>query len=121
MRITLATVFVVAACAESPTTQPTELSGTVEMEELSATRIAGTFEADGDTLAFEARELAPDLVTTTLKLHGMTFDSTLDTSNGNRMWTQDAFATDTGEDTTVTEDDQKLIFAFVKVIEADDY
>ena len=124
MRITLATLTVLAAagCADTkePTDQAIPLGGTVQVEEMSATRIAGTYDFNGDTLQFEARELAPNLLTTTLKLHGMTFDSTLDTSNGNRMWSQDAFATDTGEDTAITEDDQKVMFAFVKAIEAED-
>ena len=94
-----------------------EIAGEVTFEENTASRIAGSFTFQDETLTFEARELEPKLLTTTLKLHGMTFDATLDTRDGNRMWSQDAFATDTGEDTAVTEEDQILIFAFVKQIE----
>jgi len=121
MRITpLTAIVVLAACADSPTTEPqTDVTGTVEVEEASATRIAGTFAAGDDSLVFEARELEPQLVAITLTLHGLTIDATLDTRDGNRMWSQDAFATTSGEDTTITDDDRLVIAAFVKAIEAE--
>lgn len=124
--ISLLAALAFAGCADSESTeihakdsQPeaVELGGTVTMTEKSATRIAGTYTFNDDTVEFESRVLEADLMTTTLKLHGMTFDATLDTRNGSRMWSQDAFATDTGADTAVTEEDQILIFAFVKVLE----
>ncbi len=119
----LATCLVtLASCTESETKEdgPADaiaLGGDVTMLEQTPTRIAGAYVFNDDTLEFDARVIAPDLMSTTLKLHGMTFDSTLDTRDGNRMWSQDAFATATGADTTVTEEDQALLFAFVKVIE----
>src|ERR1041385_7215237 len=92
--------------------QPIPIGGSVAMTVLTATRIAGTYTFGDDTVVFDARVLEPDLMSTTLKLHGMTFDSTLDTRDGNRMWSQDAFATDTGVDTSITEEDQALLYAF---------
>src|SRR4051794_630702 len=117
-RLLLSTLFAAAACTDNPEPKPVTLTGgEVAMQELSATRIAGTYTVQGEDLAFEGRVLDTNLVTTTLKLHGMTIDSTLDTSNGSRMWTQDAFATDTGADTVITEEDQAVILAFTKTVE----
>src|SRR5258705_5243578 len=101
MRITLLlSAVLVTACADAPTQEPTQVQGQVTVDESSATRIAGSYVAGEDTLVFEARELETNLVAVTLNFHGMTLDATLDTRDGNRMWTQDAFATDSGADTT---------------------
>jgi hypothetical protein len=54
-----------------------------------------------------------------VKLHGLTIDATLDTRDGNRMWSQDAFATDNGEDSVLVEDDVELLGVFVKALEAE--
>lgn len=121
MRITLFMVVVAAAvgCAtESSKPQPAT-KGVVAIDESSANRIAGTYTQADDTVAFEAKQLDTNLISVTLQLHGLTLDATLDTSNGNRMWSQDAFATASGEDTVVAEDDVALIAAFVKGIEAE--
>jgi len=118
MRITLLLAAVlVTACADSPTHEQVE--GQVTVDESSATRIAGSYVAGEDTLAFEARELEPNLVAVTLNLHGMTLDATLDTRDGNRMWSQDAFSTASGEDTTIALEDSELIQQFVRAIEAE--
>lgn len=117
MRVTPFLVAVaLTACADSPK-EPIE--GEITVEESSATRIAGSYVAGEDTLVFEAREVEANLVTVTVSLHGMTLDATLDTRDGNRMWSQDAFASDTGADTTVALEDVELIAAFVKAIEAE--
>ena len=117
-RLLVTALLVVVGCTDTPEPRPITLTGgEVTMEELSPTRIAGTYAIDGDTLAFEGRVIDTNLITTTLKLHGMTIDATLDTRDGNRMWSQDAFATDTGADTVIGEEDQAVIFAFVKTIE----
>jgi hypothetical protein len=91
--------------------------GTLAVSEMGATLISGSYTVGDDTLQFEARELSPNLLTTTLKLHGLTLDSTLDTRGGNRMWSQDGFATATGADTAMSEEDQQLILFFVKALE----
>ena len=115
------TPFLVAAaltaCADSA--KEPAIEGEVTVDESSATRIAGSYVAGEDTLTFEAREVETNLVAVTLNLHGMTLDATLDTRDGNRMWSQDAFASDSGEDTTVAVEDVELMAAFVKAIEAE--
>lgn len=125
MRITPAIVVVLAAaaCTDTPTTLggPTQQSteGDVNVEEATSTRIAGTYSANDDEVAFEANELETNLVSVTMKLHGMTLDATLDTRDGNRHWSQDAFATKSGDDTTISVDDVELLAKFVKAIEAE--
>lgn len=121
MRITPATAIVLlAACADSPKPDDQkQVTGTVQLDEDTATRIAGTFVAGDDSLAFEAKQLDSNLVAVTLKVHGLTVDATLDTSNGNRMWSQDAFATTSGEDSVITNEDREAIAGFVTAIEAE--
>lgn len=108
-------------CTESPTKEPTqEVEGTIAVDEVSATRIAGSYVRGDETLAFDAREVATNLIAVTLTLHGMTIDATLDTRDGNRMWSQDAFASDSGADTTIALEDIEVLGAFVSAIEAED-
>jgi hypothetical protein len=117
-RLLVSAILVVAGCTDSPEPKTITLTGgEVSMDELSQTWIAGSYTIDGDTLDFEGKVLETNLITTTVKLHGMTIDATLDTRDGNRMWSQDAFATDTGADTVVSEEDQAVIYAFVKTLE----
>jgi len=116
----LVAALILSGCSEAPTDtnqQPQALGGTVTMDQLDEVRIAGRYQWNDEELRFEARVLEPFLITATLELHGMTIDSTLDTRDGNRMWTQDAFATDSGADTFISEEDQVLLFAFTKTIE----
>lgn len=127
MRITPAIVAVLAAaCTDAAAPTPTPADGTQEptegdvaVEENTATRIAGTYTDGDETLVFDAKELEPQLISVTLKLHGMTVDATLDTRDGNRHWSQDAFATDSGEDTAIDNADVDLLAKFVKAVEAE--
>jgi hypothetical protein len=124
MRVTLLVCAVLASCTESQTT-PHDVDadeavvGEIALDAVTDTRIAGSYTRNGEVLEFDARELEPKLVAVTLKLHGLTIDATLDTRDGNRMWSQDAFATTTGEDTVITEDDAMFVEAFLKAIEAE--
>lgn len=127
MRITwLAASALLIGCAQGPgnngpqpqTTGTTAPVGTLNMTEMTDSAIVGTYDLDGERLTFEGRVAQPDLITTTLTLHGMTLDATLDTRDGNRMWTQDGFATATGADTTLENEDRLFIAAFVKALEA---
>lgn len=128
MKITAVLVTLLAASACTDSADPTPLGGPsqeategdVVVDEASATRIAGTYTRGQDTVEFEARTVETNLTTVTLKLHGMTVDATLDTRDGNRHWSQDAFATANGEDTAIEVDDVELLGKFVKAIEAED-
>jgi hypothetical protein len=119
MRFTIFVLGIAAmvGCAGDAPKSPA-VKGVVTVDESSATRIAGNYTQGEDTVAFEARVLQPNLLSVKLQLHGMTLDATLDTSNGNRMWSQDAFATTTGQDTVVAEDDITLLATFTKALEA---
>lgn len=126
MRITPAFVAVLAAAACTDSAEPTRgeptqeaVEGNVNVEEASATRIAGSYSAGDDEVVFDAKELEPKLISVTLKLHGMTIDATLDTRDGDRHWSQDAFATNSGDDTTIAIEDVELLSKFVKAIEAE--
>ncbi|HUS31900.1 MAG TPA: hypothetical protein VMZ53_25540 [Kofleriaceae bacterium] len=120
MRITpAAAIVLLAACADSAPEAQKDVPGTVNVDEDTESRIAGSYVAGDDTLLFDASEIDTNLISVTVKLHGLTIDATLDTRDGNRMWSQDAFATDTGADSVITEDDQEMMARFVKALEAE--
>ncbi len=126
MRITPAMIVVLCAACTDPATPtpvggstPEATEGDVIVDDVSTARIAGSYTRGEDVLQFEARELDATLVTVSLTFHGMTLDATLDTRDGNRHWSQDAFATTTGADTVIDDSDVELIGTFVKAIEAE--
>ena len=121
MRITPATAFILlAACADSSSTEGTEkASGTVAVDEASASRMAGTYTLGEDTLEFESRVISGENYATTLKLHGLTLQATVEATGAGRVWTQDGFTTADGSDTMMVMEDVEFIGAFVKALEAD--
>ena len=120
MRITFATALVlVAACAESPSSDPKEARGTVYIDEQSETRIAGSYVLGEDTLEFEAHALEAENYAITLTLHGLTLEATLETNGYSRVWTQDGFTTADGSDTMMVVEDVQFILQFVRALEAD--
>jgi hypothetical protein len=105
--------------SQLPTAVPTAApGGALTVDELSDAAIRGSYVVDNETLTFDAKVAAANLVTVTMTLHGLTLDATLDTSNGNRMWTQDGFTTATGADTTLENEDRVFIDQFVRALEA---
>ncbi len=124
-RTLIAATMIFFGCGQGPGSdpQPTGVAtpapgGALTMSEMSDAAIRGTYVLNDETLTFDASVSAANLIAVTLTLHGLTLDATLDTSNGNRMWTQDGFATATGADTTLENEDRIFIDAFVRDLEA---
>ena len=82
----------------------------------TATELRGTFLLNGDKLDFRATQTADRVTAVDIKVHGLTLDATLDIPNSSRHL--DGFATATGEDTTLVEDDRLVVLAFVKKLES---
>ncbi len=90
--------------------------GAVEVASLTTKEITGTFDLKGDKLRFEAKQLGEASYSLTMRFHKMVVDATSDYQKG-RVTHMDAFAED-GSETSMTEDDQALMHAFVKAFEA---
>lgn len=99
-------------------TPAAKTEGTIEVSSLSTKEIRGTFDLNGDRLRFEAKQLGDNdkSFSFTMRFHKMVVDATVDMSMG---WTthMDGFAED-GSDTSMTEDDQAYLNAFVRTFEA---
>jgi hypothetical protein len=122
-RTWLAATLLIFGCSQGPSgTEPTAVAvaapgGALTVTEMSDAAIRGTYLNNDETLTFDAKLASATLVTVTLTLHGLTLDATLDTSNGNRNWTQDGYATETGTDTTLENEDRIFIDQFVRSLE----
>ncbi len=101
--------------APSTTITP-EARGELSIVVNTPAELRGTFTLAGDALQFRATQTGDRVTAVDMKLHGLTLDATLDIPNSSRHL--DGFATATGEDTTLVEEDRLLIAAFVKQLEA---
>ena len=92
-------------------------TGKLTTTSMDESLVSGTYEQGTDKLTFEAKAIDGGKHAVTVKLHGLTMLATLDTNGTSRTWTQDGFATASGETTAMVEDDVALIRAFVKSLE----
>ncbi len=105
-----------APSGATTTTAAAGARGELTVTTNSATQLAGTYLVDGDKLEFRASKTADKVTAVDVKVHGLTLDATLDLPNSSRHL--DGFATATGEDTTMVEEDRLVIAAFTKKLES---
>ena len=97
------------------TAAPEQARGELTIAVNTPTELRGSYALAGDVLQFRATQTGDRVTGVDVKLHGLTLDATLDIPNSSRHL--DGFATATGEDTTMVEEDRLLIASFVKKLE----
>ncbi len=99
----------------APVQNTQDALGQVTITSMDEKLATGTYLDKGETLTFEAKQVAAQVYSISVKLHGLTLDGTMDFANA--VQSLDGYSTSDGVDTQMVEDDRLMILGFVKAIE----
>ncbi|MGZ3421570.1 MAG: hypothetical protein ACXVEE_27075 [Polyangiales bacterium] len=120
LRIAVAAVLAASAiaCVGTSEQSPSESSSTGEaklvVESMTADRVAGRLDLGNDAITFESVRPENGVYELTVKVHGMTLDSTIAFDDHTSSF--DGFGTGTGDDTMMRDTDREVVAKLYRAI-----